>query len=155
MIRSSVDLPQPDGPMSETNSPRAMSRSMPDRAVVTTAPSRGERLVDAGEADDGRRLGSGAPSCGVRRGRPRRTTTSSRRMTAKNRMPTMADTKMAAHSFSGPVMYCWLKLRMARPRPSGMPPGPSPMMAPTMDAVAAIFKAVNRYGKDAGRRTLR
>ena len=36
-----------------------------------------------------------------------------------------------------------------------MPPGPSPMIAPTMDAVAAIFRAVNRYGRDAGRRTLR
>jgi hypothetical protein len=36
-----------------------------------------------------------------------------------------------------------------------MPPGPSPMMAPTMDAVAAIFKAVKRYGRDAGSRTFR
>src|SRR6476619_1904471 len=33
MSRSSVDLPQPDGPMSETNSPCRMSRSMPRRAV--------------------------------------------------------------------------------------------------------------------------
>src|SRR5919109_216069 len=40
MTRSSVDFPQPDGPMSDTNSPRAMSRSMPDKAVVTTTPSR-------------------------------------------------------------------------------------------------------------------
>ena len=31
---------------------------------------------------------------------------------------------------------------------------PDPFLA-TMDAVAAIFKAVNRYGNDAGRRTLR
>ena len=36
-----------------------------------------------------------------------------------------------------------------------MPPGPSPMIAPTMLAVAAIFSAVNRYGSDAGRRSLR
>ncbi len=38
MMRSSVLLPQPDGPMSETNSPRRMSRSIPASAVVTTAP---------------------------------------------------------------------------------------------------------------------
>ena len=36
-----------------------------------------------------------------------------------------------------------------------MPPGPSPMIAPTMLAVAAIFSAVNRYGSDAGRRSCR
>src|SRR6478672_8653288 len=35
MIRSSVDLPQPDGPISETNSPRAMSSEIPSSAVVT------------------------------------------------------------------------------------------------------------------------
>src|SRR4029079_12352890 len=34
MIRSSVDLPQPDGPISETNSPWAMSSEMPSSAVV-------------------------------------------------------------------------------------------------------------------------
>src|SRR5919206_3139922 len=44
---------------------------------------------------------------------------------------------------------------IARPRPSGMPPGPSPMIAPTIDAVAAILIAVNRYGSDAGSRTFR
>src|SRR6188472_3294692 len=44
---------------------------------------------------------------------------------------------------------------IARPRPSGMPPGPSPMITPTMDAVAAILSAVNRYGSEAGRRTFR
>ncbi len=44
MTRSSVDLPQPDGPMSETNSPRRMARSMPDSAVVTTTPSRANVL---------------------------------------------------------------------------------------------------------------
>ena len=40
MTRSSVDLPQPDGPMSETNSPGAMSRSMPLSATVSRPPSR-------------------------------------------------------------------------------------------------------------------
>ena len=36
-----------------------------------------------------------------------------------------------------------------------MPPGPSPMIAPTMLAVAAIFRAVNRYGSEAGKRSRR
>ena len=36
MARRSVDLPQPDGPMSETNSPGAMSRSTPSSARVGT-----------------------------------------------------------------------------------------------------------------------
>ena len=36
--RSAVVLPQPDGPSSETNSPVAISRSMPARA--TTSPNR-------------------------------------------------------------------------------------------------------------------
>ena len=76
-------------------------------------------------------------------------------MIRKNATPSSDDTRIAAHSFSGPVMYCWLKLMIARPSPFGMPPGPSPMIAPTMLAVAAIFKPVNRYGIDAGRRTCR
>src|SRR5919204_3214389 len=33
-IRSSVDLPQPEGPISETNSPGSISRSMPVSATV-------------------------------------------------------------------------------------------------------------------------
>ena len=33
--RSSVDLPQPDGPMSETNSPAATVRSMPSSALTS------------------------------------------------------------------------------------------------------------------------
>ena len=70
-------------------------------------------------------------------------------------MPTTAATRIVAHSFSGPVMYCWLKFRIARPRPCGTPPGPSPMIVPTMLAAAAILSAVNRYGTLAGRRTLR
>ena len=37
MIRSSVDLPQPDGPMSETNSPAATDRSMPTSASTRPA----------------------------------------------------------------------------------------------------------------------
>src|SRR5688572_23899797 len=44
MTRNNVDLPQPDGPMSDTNSPRRIERSMPDSAVVTTTPSRANVL---------------------------------------------------------------------------------------------------------------
>ena len=38
MSRSSVDLPQPDGPMSETNSPDPIVRSMPSSAVTADGP---------------------------------------------------------------------------------------------------------------------
>src|SRR5207244_6604924 len=34
MIRSSVDLPQPEGPINETNSPGSTSRSIPSNAVT-------------------------------------------------------------------------------------------------------------------------
>ena len=36
---SSVDLPQPDGPVMATYSPAAISRSMRSRAVVRTSPA--------------------------------------------------------------------------------------------------------------------
>src|SRR5205809_7473606 len=36
MIRSSVDLPQPDGPISDTNSPGSICSSMPCSAVVSS-----------------------------------------------------------------------------------------------------------------------
>src|ERR1041384_5208093 len=36
MMRSSVDLPQPDGPISDTNSPGSISRSIPCSAVVSS-----------------------------------------------------------------------------------------------------------------------
>ena len=162
MTRSSVDLPQPDGPMSEMNSPRRISRSMPLSAVVT-AVAAGEDLVDARDADDrGGRVGPGVGDCWSipvilpprRAGRAGRRARGARIIT-KNVTPSSDATRIAAHSFSGPVMYCWLKLMIARPRPFGIPPGPSPMIAPTIDAVAAILSAVNRYGIEAGRRTLR
>jgi hypothetical protein len=34
MIRSNVDLPQPEGPIKETNSPGSTSRSIPSSAVT-------------------------------------------------------------------------------------------------------------------------
>src|SRR5215475_2582981 len=40
MIASSVDLPQPDGPNTTTNSPRFMVRSTPSRTRVSTLPWR-------------------------------------------------------------------------------------------------------------------
>ena len=48
MSRSRVDLPQPDGPISETNSPGRIARSMPSSALVRPA-GRLEDLVDAGD----------------------------------------------------------------------------------------------------------
>ena len=38
-IRSSVDLPQPEGPISDTNSPLATSRSIPCSAATAPAPN--------------------------------------------------------------------------------------------------------------------
>ena len=38
MSRSRVDLPQPDGPMSETNSPAPIVRSIPSSAVTAVGP---------------------------------------------------------------------------------------------------------------------
>ena len=38
MSRRSVDLPQPDGPMSETNSPAPIVRSIPSSAVTAWVP---------------------------------------------------------------------------------------------------------------------
>ena len=113
MIRSSVDLPQPDGPMSETNSPGAMSRIDALERGRDRLVAAGEDLVDAGEVDDGlvghAGLGSwfGAWS-GVGRQaparRPRRTIFSASRIRRKKAMPSSAVAKIAAQSFSGPVM---------------------------------------------------
>ena len=38
-MRSSVDLPQPEGPISETNSPAATVREIPVSASTAVAPS--------------------------------------------------------------------------------------------------------------------
>ena len=108
MTRSSVDLPQPDGPMSETNSPGAMSRSIPWSATVRPPSRVGEHLVDA--ADAGRRRLAvrswAVGSCGHAStpGRPRRTKhlrDPDRR--GRTRPRGSPATKIAAHSFSGPV----------------------------------------------------
>ena len=49
MIRSSVDLPQPEGPISETNSPGSIARSM--SCSATTSP-RSKRFVSLLDLDD-------------------------------------------------------------------------------------------------------
>ena len=49
MMRRSVDLPQPDGPISETNSPFSIVRSIPSSAIVLALC---ELLADALELDD-------------------------------------------------------------------------------------------------------
>ena len=111
MTRSSVDLPQPDGPMSETNSPGAMSRSMPLSATVLAPLAGREHLVDAADADDRAAPGWLAAAPGAWRrlghastpGRPRSTMISATRITRKNAIPSTPATKIAAHSFSGPV----------------------------------------------------
>ena len=69
-------------------------------------------------------------------------------------MPSSDAARIAAHSFSGALVYCSLKLRIARPSPNWLPPGfPSPTIAPTMLAVAATLSALNRYGSEAGMRS--
>ena len=46
-----------------------------------------------------------------------------------------------------------MKFRIAPPRPSWIPEGSSPTIAPTTLAVAEIFRAEKRYGSDAGTRS--
>ena len=113
MIRSSVDLPQPDGPISETNSPWAMSRSIPSSAVVTGSVAAGEDLVDAGEVDDGRVVGhAGVGSCDDSadrsdcRGRPaaQDEPPAATMSDEERRSPSRPVPPIAAQSFSGPVM---------------------------------------------------
>ena len=95
MTRSSVDLPQPDGPISETNSPRSTSRS--DVLQRGDAAAR-ERLRDVAEGDD---------RAGVRRAHAicsggRRTTSFSATTTArKNAMPSAAAIRFVAHRYVG------------------------------------------------------
>jgi hypothetical protein len=70
----------------------------------------------------------------------------------KNAMPSNAAMMLVAHRFCGWRLYC-AKLRMAPPRPPAIEDGWSPMIAPTMLAVADTRKAVKRYGSAAGNRS--
>ena len=56
-MRSSVDLPQPDGPISDTNSPAPDVEVDVLRARSSVAARDVERLVDARQADDRRAPG--------------------------------------------------------------------------------------------------
>src|SRR5262245_49674744 len=47
MIASNVDLPQPDGPNTTTNSPRLMFRSTPSRTRVSTLPWRNDLVMSS------------------------------------------------------------------------------------------------------------
>src|SRR5262245_59071177 len=117
----------------------------PDREIdvrerVRHASGAVEGLADAADRHHARRLlpahRHAHPSAAF--GRPRSAYSSMRRTARKKVSPSSAAASIAAQSFSGPVMYCSLKLRIARPRPNWLPPGfPSPTIAPTMLAVAA------------------
>ena len=54
MMRSSVDLPQPDGPISETNSPRRIVEVDALEGAVVVAGRRSKTLSTPLEPDDGR-----------------------------------------------------------------------------------------------------
>ena len=112
MIRSSVDLPQPDGPISETNSPAAMSRSIPASAVVIGWSPRANTLSTPARRTTGwsvMRAGllgrrSGMVSRGLRRAAVAEDDHSTATISRKNRRPSSAAATIAAQSFSGPVM---------------------------------------------------
>src|SRR5262245_33100047 len=53
MMRSSVDLPQPEAPIRQTNSPLSMARSMRASASISPSPT-GKRLVTPRTASRGR-----------------------------------------------------------------------------------------------------
>ena len=88
MMRRSVDLPQPDGPISEMNSPGAQI----ERDVLQRRDAGAERLRDALERDDG--LGGLAHA--MFSGAPRRTSRSVRATARKNTIPSAAQTMFVA-----------------------------------------------------------
>ena len=94
MIRSSVDLPQPDGPISETNSPGWTSRSMPSSASTSPRSKRFERFVDGDCGGVGRR------SCHVLR-RPADEQPLRDRDDAKKRIPSAAAMMFVAQRLGG------------------------------------------------------
>ena len=93
MIRSSVDFPQPDGPISDTNSRGATSRSMSSSAVT---PVRND-LREALDRDDVR-AGVGHATCsGARCSRRRSASATSPKRTS----PSAAQTMFVAQSAVG------------------------------------------------------
>ena len=93
MIRSSVDLPQPDGPISETNSPRLDVEVDP----VERGHAGLELLRDALDRDGWAVVH--ATCSGARR----RTSFSASTIAPKKAKPSTAQTMFVAHSRSGPV----------------------------------------------------
>ena len=92
MTRRSVDFPQPDGPMSEMNSPRPTSRSMSWSAVTPPFPNVFETPRAVTTASRAHTSCSGA----------RWTTSfSTSTTTRKNEIPSSAATRLTAHRFSG------------------------------------------------------
>ena len=95
MTRSSVDLPQPDGPMSETNSPGVeLEVDVLERGDV---PVR-ERLRDVADLDDGLLLAHATAS-----GARRTTSFSAMTTTTKKTMPSSAATMFVAQSSCGSI----------------------------------------------------
>ena len=96
MIRSSVDLPQPEGPISETNSPGCTSRSIRSSASTSPRSKRFERPV----IETAAAVVAHATCSGARR-------TSSRSAiatTEKKRIPSPAAMMFVAQRLSGEVM---------------------------------------------------
>ena len=120
--RSSVDLPQPDGPISETNSPGATVRSMSTRASTASGPSGVEHLGQASDLDaspassparvaHSDRLRGGCASARGRRARPARPSPARarpRRTTARE------------HLRGSPVASCAYSM-ISRPMPPRRP----------------------------------
>ena len=94
MTRSSVDLPQPEGPISEMNSPRPTSRSMSWSAVTPPLPN--VFVTPCGRDDD--RVRRAHTSCS---GARRTTSFSTSTTTRKNEMPSSAAIRFVAQRFSG------------------------------------------------------
>ena len=91
ITRSNVDLPQPDGPISETNSPGSIARSISCSAVTLPFAN---VFVSPCQRDDGHAMCSGA-----------RCTTSFSAITiaTKNAMPRQAAIRFVAQRFAGVI----------------------------------------------------
>ena len=95
MIRSSVDLPQPEGPISETNSPGWTSRSIRSSASTSPRSKRFESPVTETAAASRHATFSGARWTSSR---------SASATTAKKAIPSSAAMMFVAQRLSGEVM---------------------------------------------------
>ena len=91
ITRSSVDFPHPDGPISETNSPGSIDRSISCSAV--TLPF-AKVFVSPFERDDRHAMCSGARCT---------TSFSAITITTKNEMPRQAAIRFVAQRFAGVI----------------------------------------------------